>query len=495
MVSKQVHVNEILSIDYRSAALFRIFLGIYVVIDAVNRITLTPVFYSDSGLFPSSVVPLESFEYAIHFHGLFLSGSYWFAVLFFSITAVTGLCLLAGFKTKSVTILCWFLLCTTVVRDGLTVDSGDILLIQLLFWGMFLPLGQTYSLDSRFFSIKSRPENSYHFSVATVGLYIQFALIYITTGMFKGQYYSWLEGTHLYITFSRFEYMTPLAFLIYPYYDLLTFLTKFTLILELFGPLLFFIPFYFFFFRMMGIFLFLGLHISILLLMNVGIFPIASIAGIIVFIPSGFWDTITNVDKEQSNNELRNRFLRNSTFSIYSSRYVEHLKTIKKAIVNIFLVLVIIYITVWNFSELPGRFSLSDSLKKPGYFLKLDQRWAMFSSTVHYAEYYSVQALFNDGTTIDLLADLKKELNTSDKFHHVVFINFRWRKFLSERIHSQKYLFLRPRLIDYLVKAYEESEGDDKNIVRVDFIAHRHYIGQRYDHTEIEEVLLYSKQY
>jgi len=487
---KPVHVKEIFSIDFRSAALYRMLLGMYVVFDAVNRISLTPTFYSDTGLFPRSAVPLEHFEHAVHFHGLFLSGSGWFAALFFTVMAIAGLCLFIGFKTRAATVLCWFLFCNAIVRDGLTTNSGDILLIQLLFWGMFLPLGRVFSLDSRIEDIQIRPKIHLHFLAASVGLYVQFVLIYITTGMFKGQYHSWLDGTHLYITFSRFEYMTPLAFLIYPWYDLLAFLTKLTLILELFGPLLFFIPFYFLFFRMTGILLFLGLQVSILLTMNVGFFPIASIAGIIVFLPTGFWKKVRKISYAKREEETGKEGI---------ERHNDKFKKINNsptqtAAVNLFLTTVIIYITAWNLSELPGRYSLSDTLKKPGYFLKLDQRWAMFSSTVFYAQYYSVPATYSDGTTTDLLKDLKKELNSSEEYHHIVFKNFRWRKFLAERIYSSKYIFLRPHLIDYLVREYgDEQKG--RTIVKVDYVAHRHYIGNWYDHSEVEEIVLYSKEY
>lgn len=431
-------VKEIFSIDIRSAALFRMFVAAYILLDAVNRITLVPAFYSDAGVYPRQVVLLDNYEFAYHFQLMFLSGSEWFSYLFFSILLIAGLCLLLGYKTRVATVVCWLLFCSAIVRDGVTANSGDILLIQLLFWGMFLPLGAKWSLDGKRKEQKHEHSKT-SFSAATVGLYVQFVLLYITTGYFKGQYLSWVDGTHMYITFSRFEFMKPIAFLIYPHYELLSFMTWFTLILELFGPLLFFVPVCFLFFRMTGIFLFAALQIGVAVMMNVGFFPISSLAGIVVFLPSAFWDLF----REKlfgAAKELK------SEGNMNAGQYPATGRT--GLWLNTALSRVIVYVTLWNISELPNRFLFPEKLKNPGYYLKLDQRWAMYSSTPYYSEYYSVMAYYSDGSSKDLLKTYTKEFNSSDEFRHVVFRNFRWRKFLFERIHSRDYHFIRPLYLD-----------------------------------------------
>lgn len=471
-------VREIFSVDGRSAALLRIFLGFYIVLDAINRIYLTPAFYSDSGVIPRSAMPLVQFEHAYHFQLLFLSGGEWFSVLFFTVLAISGFCLLAGYKTRFFTILCWFLVCTANVRDSLTINSGDILLMQLLFWSMFLPLGRFWSADSRFRkSVSSNKKN--FFSAATVAIHVQFILLYITSGIFKGQYSSWIGGSHLYITFSRFELMTPLSEYFYYMPDLLSLLTKATLVLELFGPLLLFIPFAFLYFRMIGIILFLGLQLSILFLMNVGFFPIASIAGIVVLIPTEFWEKAKRtVDPGNYKNETPKK--------IHSNTW-RHIREFT-------LYLILAYVVLWNISELPKTFDIPEKLKKPAYFLKLDQKWAMFSATPIYGNYYSVPATLSDGNTIDLLADYKKEYERSDGFEHVVFKNFRWRKYISDRLDSDKYEHLRSYFVDYLVRE-ASKKLENRTILKASLVAHRHMIQENYNHSEVLPYTLYTKTY
>jgi len=269
-------VEEVFSIDIRSLAIFRMLLGVYIVADAIDKFSLVTPFFSDDGVIPRSMVDLSNIEYAYHLQLSLVSGSEWFGYLYLSVLLIGGLLLIVGYKTRIITILCWLLFSSLIVRMDAISNSGDTLLILLLFWGMFLPLGAKWSVDSL---LNGTVLKKKIFSAATIALYIQFALLYITTGMFKGKYLSWHDGSHLYLTFSRFEYMNPIAFLFYPYEELLSFLTHFTLFLELFGPLLFFIPIYFLPVRMMGILLFAGLQISIAIFMKVGFFPISSLAG------------------------------------------------------------------------------------------------------------------------------------------------------------------------------------------------------------------------
>lgn len=485
MIKHFKSVKEIFSIDIRSAAIFRVLLGLYIIFDSLNRIHLAPAFYSDDGALPRLVMPLEGYETSYHFQLLFLSGTEWFSILFFSVLALLGLLLLLGYKTKHVIVLCWIFVCTSNVRDTLSINSGDTLMMQLLFWGMFLPLANAYSLE-KFLSKHSSnfAKQESHFSVASVALHVQFVLLYITSGIFKGQYYSWIGGTHLYITFSRFELMTPLSEFFYYMPDLLNFLTKFTLLLELFGPLLLFIPFGFLYFRMIGIGLFLGLQLSILLLMNVGFFPIASIAGILVLIPTEFWNKFNQFVSHK----------KGETSKIESTESALGASKWWKTAREITLSFILVYIVTWNISELPKTFDMPEALKKPGYFLNLDQKWAMFSATPIYGNYYSVPAVLSDGSTIDLLADYKKEYERTDGFHHVVFKNFRWRKYISDRLDSDRFEHIRPYFLDYIVREASNKVGD-KTIIEASLVAHRHMIQPEYNHSEVLPFTLYTKTY
>ena len=487
-------VTEILSLDVRSLALFRILLGIYLLLDTINRIKLTPAFYSDSGILPRYMVDLGNFENMYHFKLMMISGEGWFAYLFFGIAIAVSFFLIFGFKTRFITFMAWLMYVSFVIRDPLTKHAGDNLYILMLFWGMFLPLGRSFSVDALRNNHTSQ-KNKYILSAAGIGLYVQFCLVYIMTGLYKAQYSSWFNGTHLYNTYSRFDYVEPLAFWIYPQYELLSFLTHFTLWLELLGSLLFFIPVFFVYFRMLGIFLFAGLQLVIGLTMDVGLFPLVSIAGILVFIPACVWGELSARLKKVG---LWQRYFRAAKHSLKKAVPSNRDKALTINRMPLFgevlISLLIGYVVVWNISDFSFRFSLSDTMKKPGYALKLDQRWTMFAAPALNAHYFSAELTYDDGSTKNIMAHLTKKHTPPAPFHHVGYVNYRWRIFFSNRLSRLQYAEYRPYVLNYLLRT-DERKADTTEIIKspntLQLVAHQHEIGERYLHSEIEPVILY----
>jgi len=471
-------------------ALFRILLGTYLVLDAVHKLQFVPAFFSDHGVLPRSVVDLSNISYAFHLQLGMLSGSEWFGYVFLTIVLIFGLFLIIGYRTKLVTVASWFLFSSMVVRMNAISNSGDTLLILLLFWGMFLPLGARFSIDALQKKYRETKESNL-LSAATIGLYVQFTLLYITTGIFKGQYLSWLEGTHLYYAFSQFEFLTPIGLTLFPYTELLKFLTHFTLLLELFGPLLLFIPFYFLPFRMIGIALFTGLQLSIVLTMNVGLFTISSLAGILVFLPSQFWE-FSFIKKSKT--YLTDKFDKTIRFIDRNSIKYENVKQLNPLKTNIYLdlllSLIVVYVFFWNMNEISSVFSLPDIVKKPGYYLKLDQRWAMFSSTPHSSSYYSVLAYYDDGSTKDLMQDLKVTYNAPDSIKHVVFKGpDRWQKLFSGKIRVAEYDHYRENLLKYFVNKHQSESNP---IIKAEIVEHWKIIRKNYDHSPVMDRVIHT---
>lgn len=466
-------------------------LGVAIILEAINRIKFIPAFYSESGIVPLEMVSLENITHAYHFQLMMISGSEWFALLFFLVLLVFGVMLLLGFYTKTANFFAWLLFCSAIVRDPLTSHAGDTLLIVLLFWGLFLPLGKVFSVDSLRNTL-NKPKKHLEYSPASIAMYVQFSLVYITTGLFKANYDTWLNGTHLYITLSRFDYVEPLAFLIYPYYELLTFLTHFTLFLELFGPLLLFIPIYFFGFRMLAIFLFVGLQVSIGLLMDVGIFPLISIAGILVFLPSGFWNRITPfVEKYFSQIKLPFfRFLKNNSSGKNTS--IQFTKRGRNAI-NGFVIASIIYVSLWNIGEVSRIFDWPEHLKKPGYYLKVNQTWSMFAAPSNKSEYLALEVIYNDGTVEDLMKSIRVDKSSPDsEFHHQYYSNYRWRIFFSNNLGRGTYSDFWKTFVAYKLHSNGILIHDNPNIKSVELVGYWHQIGNNYNHSNLNRSLLFK---
>src|SRR4029077_4507418 len=78
----------------------------------------------------------------------FASGSAGYQAVLFAIAGALGLALLVGMETRLGTIGSWLMIVSVDHRAPPIVSGADILLRMLLFWGMFLPLGETWSIDA-----------------------------------------------------------------------------------------------------------------------------------------------------------------------------------------------------------------------------------------------------------------------------------------------------------------------------------------------------------
>ncbi len=476
-------VNEILSLDIRSLAIFRVLLGIIVIFDTINRISLVPAFYSDSGIIPRELINLGSFENAYHFQILFLSGSEWFSYLILGSLLLFGFFLMIGYKTRLMTFLCWLLISAAVIRDPLTSHAADNLLIILLFWSLFLPLGSCFGKNK----YKSELSNKNIFSIGTIALYVQVTLMYIMSGLFKAQGETWMDGSHLYLTLSRFDYLKPLSFFIYPYYDFLGFLTQITLVLELFGPLLLFIPFYFLIARYLFILMFLGLQLSIWATLDVGLFPLVSIAAILIFLPSHFWELLKETIKGSRLVDYLSEFA--NKFSNYRVQKESEQWSFNSYISHFLVGTLLVYVVLINLMQVTNLFIKIQPPQKLAYHLKLDQRWNMFAFASSHSEYLSAEIEYKNGVTEDLMKQLKNNYPFKDSFHHIGYVNYRWRIFFSNRLRFNDYKEEQRSFLEYLLR---KNKIDIKNVSNFKLVGYRHYVGLNYNHSELERVIIYD---
>ena len=160
----------------------------------------------------------------------------------------------------------------------------------LLFWPMFLPLGAKFSVDAAL-SRESPPTNSYA-SVATFALMIQVACLYFFGALYKSGV-TWTETYDaVYYSLHMIQNTSPLAPYISSWTEFLYGLTIYVYYLELYVVVLLFFPVYVGFCRLVALPLLISLHIGFALLLAIGIFPLVSIAGLMVFVPGLFWDRV-----------------------------------------------------------------------------------------------------------------------------------------------------------------------------------------------------------
>lgn len=289
--------KELFGIDVRSLAVFRIFISLIIIGDLIIRAGYLRTFYTDFGVLPRFVLN-ENFS-SLHWSIHSLSGSAWFQAFLFVIAFLFAIMLLFGYKTRFATIASWILLVSIQNRNPIVLQGGDTLFRMLLFWAMFLPLGKIFSVDSFLGNFKKDSNQDYVLSFATLGILLQMVFLYFFSALLKTGKEWHSESSAVYYALQIDQFTTPLGYFLLGFPTLLIILTKAVWWIELAGPLLFFSPAYTKFVRtaMVGVFLLLQLGMGLSL--RLGPFPFVSSAGILLFLPSSFWEFLSSKTKSR----------------------------------------------------------------------------------------------------------------------------------------------------------------------------------------------------
>lgn len=280
------------------------------------------------------------------------------------VVLLPALMLLIGFKSRIATIACW-LIYSHAIRTSFSIPGAPVpfesyVLTLVLFWGMFLPLGGSASLDSRTQSTHRRPSSI--LSVASAGLLIQVFFIYFSSGVTK-DLGEWLFGrTALLDVLSNPRHGSDFGQALTEYPGLLSVLSVATIALEILGPVLLFVPG-----KQLArrrtvlVALFIAFHIGLAATMTLGIFPFLMMVVWCVFIPIEFWERWSQQpDRLPAKQPLADN---------YSWRTV--LASTALAIV------VVSNVITWFYY--PADSGLPATIQDGARYLALYQQWTMFS--------------------------------------------------------------------------------------------------------------------
>ena len=215
-------LKELFAVDLRSLAVFRMALGVAVLADVAVRALDLVGLYTDRGVLPRELL------LALDGPGVYLSAHYWAGVqpslqaVLFLFSAAWAVALIAGWRTRLATLVCWYLVSSLQLRQPLVYLGGDSILRLMLFWGLFLPLGARFSVDS----VRGRiaPRSNQHLSGATAALLLQVCFIYWATGIQKSGDL-WWNGQAVAYALGADEWVTPFGIWLRDYAGVLTVLT------------------------------------------------------------------------------------------------------------------------------------------------------------------------------------------------------------------------------------------------------------------------------
>lgn len=283
------YLQTIFALDARSLGLLRIGLGLTSIYNLVIFIPKIEFFFGPLGVLPAwEHNPLTTFS----IHALTDNNIFVYSIFFIHLIFSAMLCV--GYKTRLATIFCWLLTVSLFNRAPQIGFGGDEVLRALLLWGMFLPLGQRFSVDQ----IKSNKPllDDRVVSWAGAALIIQIIIIYLVNGFGKNEPVWDTDLTALYYIFNDTVAKAPAKFLLnFP--DILITLTCLALYLERYATLLLLLPSVTVF-RTTAIVLFVIFHLCIDVTMKVGWFSWIMIIYWLALIPGGCWNRKAAVHAE-----------------------------------------------------------------------------------------------------------------------------------------------------------------------------------------------------
>jgi hypothetical protein len=450
-------------LDLRALALLRMATAAVVLVDLAIRSTDLEALYANMGVLPLGVMfdrLWTPYQFSLHA----ASGLWQAQAVLFLIAAGFAAALLLGYHTRVATIASWALLVSLQNRNTLIGQGGDDLLRMLLFWGIFLPWGRVWSWDARG---KPLPEQLEYFSAATVAYVVQLALLYWCTALLKSGGEWTTDGTALYYAFSLDQVLLPGGRLLYPYPDLLRFLTFGAYFTELLLPFALFIPVGVRWWRLLVVGVLAVFHLTISLTLYVGLFFLINWASIMGLLPAVALDWLTGRLGPHAARAATWR-ARLPAWQVPWRLRLERTgaprpgsRDLLRSVRDTFVAVVLFYVCWWNLDDVavirPAGKLMAEPLRWFGYLFRIDQHWGMFAPTVFKDDgWYIFEGTTADGQQLDLNRGGAPLSYAKPASVVALFKNDRWRKY-SENYLFVDYAWMRPYYCNYLLRVWHEN--------------------------------------
>ena len=444
--------RELFAIDTRSLALFRVLLGAMLLADLSKRALSLVAHYTDQGVLPRA--ELSALGVGPLFAPLHrLGGSPEFQGALFALAGLLAILLILGWRTRLVAVLSFVLLMSLQQRNWLVLHVGDELLRFLLLWGIFLPLGERWSLDAR---RRGRSPRTEILSVASVALLLQTVFVYVGATHSKLQYEPWLEGHALYAVLNKATYATPLGTWLLQFPEFLRGMTWGALAFEGLAPVLLFIPWRYGPIRSLTVLGNVYFQVSIWLTLSIGLIQPITIVAALPFLPPWFWD--------QLRARVRSLECRTSVVAAVP-RWLW--KPLPDALCSAALAYVVAS-NLLSFSVELRR--MPEPLGRLGQTLLLDQRWHMFANTDATVQgWFRVLGYLESGMPVDVVHGTPAESLERPELYALSFPNHNWRIYWS-RIAQQEFAGFRPYLVDYYCREWNQKAPSDLRAATLEIV-------------------------
>lgn len=289
------YLLRMFALDKRSMALWRFLAGIVTIYDLALRYPDIHNHYSDKGVLSRTLI-LEKFQnqYWISFH--LISGADFYISVVFWVHIVVAILMSVGYRTRTMTLLNWLFVCSLQNRNYLVCHSGDTVHRVMLFWSMFLPLGEVFSIDSAFRNKnKTKPrdysrENMEILGFPAAAFTIQVLVMYVTAHFHKSAP-EWREqGVATWMALQLDFFRTPIGSLFSLFPALCRFLTFSVLFWQKWGSIIYFTPVYNQYFKGFSVMGYAAMHVGFGMCLMLELFTWITIAAVLGLTPGWMWD-------------------------------------------------------------------------------------------------------------------------------------------------------------------------------------------------------------
>ena len=181
--------------------------GLIILVDLIIRSQSFTEHYTEQGAFPLAALftlGLRPDQFSLHA----MSGSRDFEVLLFVLHGLFAVGLFLGWRTRLMTVFCYLMAVSLQNRNFLILNGGDNWMRIVLFWAIFLPWGDRFSIDS----LRNDQESPNQlFSVAGCGLILQVMAVYFVSALYKTGPAWRTEGSAAYLSLKQLEWNSDLG--------------------------------------------------------------------------------------------------------------------------------------------------------------------------------------------------------------------------------------------------------------------------------------------
>lgn len=271
--------RTIFTFDLRSLALFRIGLGLTILLDLALRAPDFRFFFTDAGPVPLQALVRDTLTGQTGFSLYFLSGYGAWPYLLYLATALLATALTAGWRVSKVTPWLWLLCLSMQTRAPLALNSSDRLLLSFLFFGCFLPWDRVWAVGGDGTRWEGTTRVYHPAAVAILG---QMAMMYLMAFSYKWNTVWFHDGSALYQTLLSAQYARSTWLLPYP--ELCRWATYAVVFWEGVGGLLLLTPWPRV--RTFSLLVFAFFHLGTGVLLDIGLFPLVCCLGLLACVPS-----------------------------------------------------------------------------------------------------------------------------------------------------------------------------------------------------------------